>query len=629
MRYEYLILPPAPESWYLRLLRAVRALFQHPGRALMIGLLLLFAATQLRAQQKPAQIEGRIALKERVRAAGYRVIIGMRPNALSRGMIAPGRSAVGDAAAQGITRNLERKGLHVRGRVSIIPAVFGEVSEASLDALLDDPNVEYVESDVAMPLAVRSFGRTARYTEDIPWGVPRVTAPEAWALGGFAAYGAGVKVAYLDSGGDYNHPDLLFAGGYDAMTGNTSPSAWADDLALCDGHGTHVAGTIAARRNNIGVVGVAPDAALYAIKVFEDVGGSCMAYQSRQIAGINWAVNNGIKVISISIAGTTINTSYQSAISSASALGVYIVASAGNDGASTLTYPGAYTDALSVGALDAENNRSGYSNYGPKLFISAPGDGILSTVPGGYGYKTGTSMAAPHVAGLVTLLLARYPGISRTQMLTRLRQGALDLGAPGLDDQYGWGLSRSRESMEGTTAPPPPPLVLVRRSTTVSNSSSADQDLAATGDSVYVEVEPGLAWSVGTTASWIELSTGSGQGPRWISWRRDFSGMGYGISQDSLVFSAGAGNDREVFLIVTETVVSGADAVAPDAAASALFGSPSMSALQRQMLDLLSNGNGRYDVGDFLAYSDRTGAIPSAMLMGKLMELGGRAAPRR
>jgi len=104
--------------------------------------------------------------------------------------------------------------------------------------------------------------------------------------------------------------------------------------------------------------------------------------------------------------------------------------------------------------------------------------------------------------------------------------------------------------------------------------------------------------------------------------------MDYGIRQDSLEFSTGVGNDREVFLVVTETVVSGADAIAPDVAASALFGSSATGALQLQMLDLLGNANGRYDVGDFLAYFDRTGATPSAAMMARVMEL--RAVePRR
>ena len=829
MRYEYLILPPAPAPWPVRMLRVIRALFRHPGRALVLGLLLLLAATQLRAQQNPATLAPRAVLKATIRSAGYRVIIGLRPNAQSRGMSAPGRSAVSDVAAANITRTLERKGLRVRGRVSIIPAVFGEVTEAALDALLEDPNVEYVEADVAMPPALRASGAAFRYTEDTPWGIPRVTAPAAWALGGSAAYGAGVKVAYLDSGGDANHPDLGFAGGYNAVTGGATPASWADDIASCDGHGTHVAGIIAARHNDLGVVGVAPGVSLYAIKVFEDLGGSCLAYQSRQIAGINWAVSNGIKVISISIGGSTANISYQSAISSASAQGVYIVASAGNNGTSTLTYPGAYTDALSVGALDAGNSRADYSSFGPKLYVSAPGDEILSTLPGGYGYKSGTSMATPHVAGVIALLLARYPGISRGQLLSRLQQGALDLGAPGRDDEFGWGLSRSRESMEGAGAPPlPQPLALgvaprnhrdsaasgafighpdsatvslsgdnssttqwsasahrswtvlsngsgtgsgtlrwsrnpvglspgmyvdtitvhaaglsgevldslrimeplpgvlsvgvspgsrhrsVKVGTTVQQSDSAgvtmsgtgapsatwnaisakswttvtlsagtgsgmvkwsrnptgfaagiyvdtitviapgaldsprtvvdtmvvtpvpakarvskvvahgsrvDQDLAARNDSVRVDVEAGLPWAVATSAPWIELSAGTGQGTRWLFWRRDFTGMDHGIRQDSLEFSTGVGNDREVFLVVTETVVSGADAIAPDVAVAALFGNSSTSMLQLQMLDLLGNANGGYDVGDFLAYFDRTGAAPSAVMMARVLEL--------
>lgn len=826
MRYEYLILPPRPESFMVRMLRTLRALFQHPGRVLMIGLLLLLMATQLNAQT-----QNRAALKERIRQAGNRVIIGMRPNVSTPGMRAGGQSAVSETAAQTITRNLERKGLRVTGRVTLIPAVFGEVSQSDLDALMDDPNVEYVEPDEPQPLAVKSSGAVFRYAEQTPWGIPRVTAPDAWALGGSAAYGGGVKVAFLDSGGDADHPDLLWAGGYSAITGSTAASAWDDNIGSCYGHGTHVAGTIAARMNDAGVVGVAPGASLYAIKVFEDLGGSCLAYQSKQIAGLNWAVQNGIKVVSISIGGTTANSSYQSAITAATSQGVYVVAAAGNNGSSTLTYPGAYQDVLSVGALDGSNNRSSYSNYGPKLYITAPGDGILSTVPGGYGYKSGTSMATPHVAGVVALVLARFPGISRSDLLARLQQGALDLGIAGRDDNYGWGLARSRESMDGSASVPPPvPLALslspllhrdtvtagatmghpdsatvsltgdnstttpwtasarrtwtvlttasgtgsgklrwtrnptglaigmyvdtitvtaggltarlmdtlrvnaapapsplavtlspnsryksvkagttqqqvdsgsvqlsgtgstlatwtafsakpwtvmttaagtgsgpVRwsrnptnlvagtyvdtitvvvptatnspsiiidslvvtatvvkgkgKSRTVGNGNSSDGGSMAANDSVWVELEPGLAWTVETTAPWIELSRSSGEGPGWLFWRRDFSVMPQGISEDSLVVYTGAGNDREAVFVVNETLVTGADEIPADLAANTLLGASAMNPLQQRMLDLLGNGNGRYDLGDFLAYFDRTGATLDAALMTRVMKL--------
>ena len=829
MRYEYLILPPRPESFFVRMLRTLRALFQHPGRALMIGLLLLFFATRLNAQTPTT----RAALKEQIRQAGNRVIIGMRPNPQTPGMRAGGQSAVSETAAQTITRNLEQKGLRVSGRVSLIPAVFGEVSQSDLDALLDDPNVEYVEADLPQPLAVSSNGKTFRFAEDTPWGIPRVTAPEAWSLGGSAAYGAGVKVAFLDSGGDSDHPDLVWAGGYNAVTGSTAASAWDDNLGVCGGHGTHVAGTIAARMNGLGVVGVAPGASLYAIKVFEDLGGSCLAYQSKQIAGLNWAVQNGIKVVSISIGGTTANASYQSAVSAAAAQGVYVVAAAGNNGTSSLTYPGAYQDALAIGAVGSSNTRSGYSNYGSKLYIMAPGDGILSTLPGGYGYKSGTSMATPHAAGVVALVLARFPGISRSQLLARLQQGALDLGIAGRDDNYGWGLIRSRESMEGSTplpppvplalslsplahrdtvtsgattghpdsatvsltgdnssitgwtanakrpwtvftamagtgsgkvrwtrnpsglavgvyidtitvtaggltaqvmdtlrvnAPPPPqaptaiavtlsptsryksvkegttqqqtdsatvqltgtgsslsawtafsakpwtvvttaagvgsgtvrwsrnptnlavgtyvdtitvvvptatnsPRLVIdtlvvtavvargKKARTVGNGNSSDGGSIAVNDSVWIDLAPGLAWTVETSAPWIELSRTGGEGAGWLFWRRDFTAVSYGISEDSVVVYTGSGNDREAVFVINETVVTGADDVAAGVAAHTLLGAPGMTALQQQMLDRLGNANGRYDLGDFLAYFDRTGGVLDAALMQRVMRL--------
>jgi subtilisin family serine protease len=817
------------------ILRAVRPLFRHPGRVLLLGLALLMLATQLSAQSSRAQ--ERAALKARLRAAGFRVLIGMRPDSLSHGMIAPGRSALNENAAEAIARKLESKGLKLHGRVSLIPLVFGEVAEADLDGILDDPQVEYLEPDVAMPLAAHTDGPAFRMSEELPWGIPQVTAPAAWALGGSAAYGAGVKVAYLDSGADLGHPDLVFAGGYNPVTNSTASSAWADDIAPCNGHGTHIAGTIAGRHNDFGVVGVAPEVSLYPIKVFENLSGSCLAYTSSQISGLNWAVNQGIRVVSVSIGGTSGSSSYQSAISSAASKGTYLVAAAGNNGSSTMTYPGNYQDVISVASLDAGNNHSSWSNYGPNLYISAPGESILSTMPGGsYGYKSGTSMATPHVAGVVALLLARYPGISRSELLTRLQQGALDLGAAGRDDVYGWGLARAREAMDDIQAPPPPPpppppapvplalsvsptsrsdsaeagsallhpdsatvslsgdgastaawtatngaawLSLVtpagigsgtlrwtrnplglaagsyvdtiavsaagaggsptyiidnfriysvaatplteqvspssryhsvklgsnvpadsarivlsgmgaaattwtasnakpwialsvaagtgtgdvrwshnltglaagtyidtitvvapnaigspslvidtlivtaqkgkRVGRTTGTASGTDDGVALHLDSVYVDVAAETSWEATTGAAWVTLLAGSRTGPGYLHWQRSLGGMSYGISQDSIVVSSG--NAREVELVVTETIVAGADQVAASVAASALFEPAALDELRRRMLDLLGNANGRYDVGDLLAYLDRTGYSLSAPLLARVMQL--------
>jgi subtilisin len=809
-----------------RVFRTVRPLFRHPARTLLLGLAGLIFASSLSAQSNQAQ--GRGLLKQQIRDAGGRVLIGLRPDSLTPGMLSRGQSSLNDNAAAAIARKLETKGFKQHGRFSIIPVVFGEVAEADVDQLLDDPQVEYLEPDVAMPLAVHSNGPSFRLTEDLPWGITDVTAPDAWALGGSGAYGAGIKVAYLDSGADQSHPDLLLSGGYNPVNG--SGSDWNDDIASCNGHGTHVAGTIAARHNDVGVVGVAPEVSLYAIKVFQDMSGSCLAYTSTQISGLDWAVKNGVRVVSVSIGGTSFSSSYQSAISSAASKGTYMVAAAGNNGSTAMTYPGAYQDVISVGSVDGSNTHSSWSNYGPTLTISAPGESILSTMPGGtYGYKSGTSMATPHVAGVVALILAHYPGISRTDMLNRLQAGALDLGAAGRDDLYGWGLARARESMDASApppvplalsvspssrkdsvvagatsgpatsatvslsgdnsattgwsasarhswtqltsasgtgsgtaqwsrnptglavgiyvdtitvvasslsgtvidslivnaAPPPPPLTEVlspssryksvkqgtgtvndsaqvvlsgtgaslapwtavnlqpwssltaaagvgsgtvrwtrnysllaagtyvdtitvtvvgavgspgriidslvvtpakggkpqRNSRTTSNGTSVGEGESLHSDSVYVDVAAGTDWQATTAAGWVRFLNSTGSGPGYLRWQRDLVGMSFGVSADSILVRSGSGDTREVELVVTETIVTGADQIAASVAAGALFGAQGLSALQGRMLDLLGNANGRYDVGDLLAHLDRTGFALSPAMLSKLMAL--------
>jgi subtilisin len=532
------------------ILRALRPRFRKLGRVSLSGLTVLALATGLSAQT-PSPAESRAALKARIEAAGFRVLIGMRPDSLSHGMLSPGHPALSESAAEAIAGKLEGKGLRRHGRFSLIPVVFGEVAAADLDRILADPQVEYVEPDEAMPLAAHSGGSSFRMTEELPWGITQVTAPTAWLLGGSGAFGGGVKLAYLDSGGDPNHPDLTFAGGFNPVTNSTSD--WFDDIAACNGHGTHIAGTIAGRHNDFGVVGVAPEASLYAIKVFQDLSGSCLAYTSSQISGLDWAVKNGITVVSVSIGGTSPSSSYQTAISSAASKGTYMVAAAGNNGTSSMTYPGNYQDVISVASVDPGNNHSSWSNYGPNLSISAPGEGILSTMPGGsYGYKSGTSMATPHVAGVVGLILARYPGISRSELLSRLQQGALDLGAPGRDDVYGWGLARAAEAMDGTPAPPPPqppppppptPLALgvspVSRSDTVTAGSILLRPDSATvslsGDGAAT-----AAWTATNSSAWLSLLTPAGIGSATLRWTRNPSGLAAGTYVDTIAVSTGA-----------------------------------------------------------------------------------------
>ncbi len=261
----------------------------------------------------------------------------------------------------------------------------------------------------------------------IPWGIERVLAPSAWGI----SMGAGVKVAILDTGIDLDHPDLRanIAGGVNTI----SPRKTAEDD---NGHGTHVAGIVAAVNNTIGVVGVAPQAKLYAIKALDRTGSG---YLSDIIEGLQWCVANRMQVVNMSL-GTTYNVpSFADAVKAVNNAGIVQVAAAGNSGGAT-NYPAAYPEVISVAATDINNVRASWSCYG-KIDLAAPGVNIYSTYKGdSYATMSGTSMASPHVAGVVALRLARYPGDSPAAVLFALQTAALDLGDVGWDIYYGAGL---------------------------------------------------------------------------------------------------------------------------------------------------------------------------------------------
>jgi thermitase len=243
-----------------------------------------------------------------------------------------------------------------------------------------------------------------------------IDGPEAWALG----TGAGVRVAVIDTGIDYTHPDLAanFVGGQDFVNGDPDPM---DD----HGHGTHVSGTIAARLNNLtgtpadeeGVVGVAPDAQILAYKVCS-ADGTCSDFAIEQ--AIAQAVTDGAKVINMSLGAPEYSQSLDDAVQDAWNAGVVIVAGAGNDGTTAEFYPAANNNVISVGAFDEDHRRATFSNYGTWVDISAPGNVIMSTYPmytcgasttpgdfGCYTWNSGTSMATPHVAGAAALVWSR------------------------------------------------------------------------------------------------------------------------------------------------------------------------------------------------------------------------------
>jgi len=228
-------------------------------------------------------------------------------------------------------------------------------------------------------------------SQTLPWGVDRIDAEYAWEY----STGAGVKVAILDTGIDLDHPDLFVAGGYNAINPRKTPD---DD----NGHGTHCAGIAAALDNDIGVVGVAPDASLYAVKVLNRNG---QGFLSDVIEGLQWCIDNGMLVVNMSFGSSSDNQTFHDAITTASE-SLIQVAAAGNTGGDVI-YPAKYDETIAVSATDKSDSLASWSSYGPEIDFAAPGVDIYSTYKGGtYETLSGTSMAAPHVTGTVALVLA-------------------------------------------------------------------------------------------------------------------------------------------------------------------------------------------------------------------------------
>lgn len=265
------------------------------------------------------------------------------------------------------------------------------------------------------------------------WGADLVKAPETWAKG---YTGQGVVVAVLDTGVDYNHQDLSsniwtnskeIAGNGKDDDGNgyiDDYYGWNFDgnnnsTLDVNGHGTHVSGTIAGVNNGYGVTGIAYNSKIMPVKVLDDEGsGSYSAIAN----GIYYAVDNGADVINLSLGGGRSNDTLQKAIEYASSKGVIVVMAAGNDGGSQPAYPARYAKnyGLAVGAVDQNKNLADFSNRAGAdqlTYVTAPGVNVYSTLPGNeYASYSGTSMATPHVTGVVALMLSANPNLSDAQV---------------------------------------------------------------------------------------------------------------------------------------------------------------------------------------------------------------------
>lgn len=279
--------------------------------------------------------------------------------------------------------------------------------------------------------------------QPVPWNISMVKANQVWPR----VTGRGVKVAIVDTGIDNNHPDLIVQGGASFVP---NVSDWDDD----QGHGTHCAGIVAARNNAAGVVGVAPDADLYAVKVLAANGSGNLSWI---LAGMGWCVRNRIKIVSMSLGSNVSDpdapciAAYQAAANRLEQAGCIVIAASGNAGRNTNHWvgnPARCSGFMAVAAVGQNARKANFSSWGPSSLgalngveISAPGVSVRSTLRGGgYGEKSGTSMACPHVSGAAALLMQLHPTWLPSRVRNRLKATARDLGAPGDDPETGAGL---------------------------------------------------------------------------------------------------------------------------------------------------------------------------------------------
>jgi subtilisin len=277
-----------------------------------------------------------------------------------------------------------------------------------------------IEGLKAMKQQAEEPAPTAPGAQETPWGIARVKAPAAWAT----SRGKGVKLVVIDTGIDMTHPELsgIIKGGWNAIS---TAATFNDD----NGHGTHCAGTIAAKDDDKGVVGVAPAIDLYGVKVLDENGSGTF---DDVIAGMLWAVENKMEVASMSLGANSGNQALADTVEAMRKGGVILIAAAGNSGRA-VGYPAAYPGAIAIAASDSADKLASFSSRGPTVAAIAPGVNVKSTYMGGaYDTLSGTSMATPHVAGLTALYVATHKGASPEQARAALAAASTKL--PGVPD---------------------------------------------------------------------------------------------------------------------------------------------------------------------------------------------------
>jgi subtilisin family serine protease len=385
---------------------------------------------------------------------------------------------------------------------TIIPAISGRLPAKAIEALKNNPQVEVVELDYA----VQALEYSSENELGNSWGADHISADAALTAG---YSGEGVKVAVLDSGVNFNHFDLR--DNFDLSANELGYDFVSDDFFPEDvyGHGTHVAGILAAASNGFGVVGVAPNAQIIALRVLDDNGGGTA---SRIIEALQWIQNynaahpdSPIRITNNSYGTGSNSSQLEAAFDVLASSGVLHIGSAGNDGSAAgngnnVSYPARYASVVAVAALDKNNLRASFSSTGADVEIAAPGVAVLSTWKDGTNIAgplpfsfasyageyfieaNGTSMASPHVAGVAALLMASNPSYAAEAVRSKMNATALDLGAVGKDNLYGYGLVDASSALGIVPGTNNPPVAYDQAVETTQNTSAAITLIAADPD---------------------------------------------------------------------------------------------------------------------------------------------------
>lgn len=438
---------------------------------------------------------------------------------------------------------------------------------------------------------------------NLQWHYPAINLPQAWDITTGARAGSDVIVAVADTGVFLSHPELTnqLVQGYDFISDidnagdgdgiDPNPDDPGDSAQLNNSswHGTHVAGTIAAQTNNdAGVAGVAWQAKIMPLRVLGTEGGSSfdIIQAVRYAAGLpndsGTVPTQKADIINLSLGGPGSSQASQAAYTAARAEGVIIVAAAGNENTSQLGYPASYDGVISVSATGFDDLRAPYSNFGSTVDVAAPGgsqgvdlnndgfgDGVLSTLVDDssgsreptFKFYQGTSMATPHVAGVLALMRAVHPTLSPDDVDSLLVSGVIttDLGSPGRDDTFGYGLIDALKAVQeaqklanGGVLPPLPPLIVAQpKELTLGYTNGATLVVS------NASTTPAQVTGVNVDSSWLSVSEGTVDADKLGDYQVviDRTGLGDSFYFGTITFDLSTGESLQVQVSMTVGMV--------------------------------------------------------------------------